>query len=522
MAKDLIGKTIAGRYRILEEIGRGGLTTVYKALDTRFNRVVALKVLHSHFARDVEFERRFQHEANVLARLRHPNIVQMYEYGRADGLAYLVVEYVEGSLADVLAEGKPLDVDYAIEIVRQVGEALSYAHRQGIIHRDIKPSNILVSKDGRVLLSDLGLAIAASKPTITEIGTILGTVDYMSPEQAMGKPVDARSDIYSLGSVLYELLTGRLPFSGESPWQLLHQIIYEPPLPPRRLNPVVPPAVEHVVLRALAKDPDQRYQTVDELVAALVEVSEAPAPTVCASRAPAPAPRASYLPLLGAFGGLLLLALLALTLRFGPALWNWARNQPILAASVASGVLLVLSLGLIARLRHRALFCPPPSGVPPAPSPSPPATEETIPYTPAPAPSTALLRTEPSAMAWLLVLNGPHRGQQLRLADSVSIGRAAHCDIILDDGTVSREHAKIRLENGRFYIYDLGSFNGTFVNGIRVMKQALRDRDEIRLGNTIMLFVQAVSPEDLTAEAKRRLREFDLIWDQLTRSVRYD
>lgn len=524
MSEDLIDKTIAGRYRVLEVIGQGGLTTVYKALDARLNRVVALKVLLPYFARDVEFERRFQHEANALARLRHPNIVQMYEYGEADGLAYLVVEYVgERSLADILAEGKPLDVDYAIEIVRQVGEALSYVHRMGIIHRDIKPSNILVSRDGRVLVSDFGLGKAAGAISLTEIGTIVGTPEYMSPEQAKGERLDARSDIYSLGLVLYELLTGRPSFSGETPWELLHETIYQAPPPLRRFNPTVSPAVERAVLKALAKKPNQRYQTVDELVAALVEASKAPAPSKrYAPRAP------SLAPLSCAFVGLLG-ALLALTLVFGPILWNWARNQPVLAGLVALGALLMLLLGLITWSRLRAPFGPSPfipeTPVTEAPSPteSRPITSETMPYTESPVAATRMLGREPIAMAWLVVLNGPQRGHHLRLADSVTIGRdASRCDIVLADPTISVEHARIRLENSHFYIYDLASTNGTFVNGLQVTRQELRDRDEIRMGHLIMLFMRVASPEDLTVEAKRRLREFDSVWDQLTRSVRHD
>jgi len=541
MNQEMIGKIIAGRYRILGELGQGGLGTIYKALDTRLNRVVAIKVFLPYF-RDAEFVRRFQHEADVLSRLAHPNIVKIFEYEEAEGLTYLVTEYADGgSLADILAKGKPLDVDYAVEIIRQVGEALGYAHRQGIIHRDIKPSNILFFSDGRVLLSDFGLAIAPSEPTITRIGTIMGTPEYMSPEQAMGKLVDARSDIYSLGLILYQLLTGRLPFSTDSPGSMLYAHVHESPQPLRQFNPAVPPALEQAVLRALAKDPKQRYQTADEFVAALVKASETPAlaqryaslssPPYAAARPSAKVGCAWQLTwvLVGLLGTVVLAAV------FGPTLGNWAQSQPLLALLATVAAVIVVSVALIVRRSsHRVrakMLAPSPQSttlVPPMPArpsriESRPITRETIPHAESPVPATAILRRAPGAMAWLLVLNGPYRGRHLRLADSVTIGRdRINCDVHFDDNTVSRQHAKIRLENSRFCIYDLGSSNGTFVNGVQVMKQELRDRDEIRIGNTIMLFVQAVSPEDLTVEAKRRLREFDSIWDQLTRSACHD
>jgi tRNA A-37 threonylcarbamoyl transferase component Bud32 len=534
MNQEMIGKTIAGRYHILEVIGLGGAGTVYKALDARLQKVVALKMLSHHFTHDAEFKRRFQQEALVMAPLNHPNIVQVYDYGEADGLSYLVMEYIEGtSLEHFLSERKPLAVDYAIEIIRQVGKALSYAHRQGIIHRDLKPSNILISRDGRILLSDLGLAIAPGGRTITDIGTIVGTPAYMSPEQAMGKPVDARSDIYSLGLILYQLLTGRLPFSTDSPGSMLYAHVHESPPPLRWFNPAVPPLVEQAVLKALAKDPKQRYQTVDEFVAVLSLSVRAmvPAPALTEKYSPSPPPYAAARPsyMVGCAWQLILVGFLgtvALVAVFGPTLGNWVQSQPLLTLLATLAAVIVVSVALIVRrvsyrVRAEVLAAPPPSPAVAPPIPAQPRrvesqpTGETIPYAEPPVAGTFLLQREPSAMAWLLVLNGPHRGRHFPLADSVAIGREVGCDVVLDDPTASRQHARMRLENSRFYIYDLASSNGTFVNGVKVMKQELRDRDEIRIGNTIMLFVQAVSPEDLTVEAKRRLREFDSTWDQL-------
>jgi serine/threonine protein kinase len=235
MSDPTIGRTIADRYRVLDVIGRGGSATVYKALDTRRNTVCALKLLDARFADDFVLKERIQQEVKVSLRLKHPNLVRVFDVGEADGQTYLVMEYVERSLAALLVEGKPITADLAIEIVRRVGAALSYVHSQGLVHRDIKPSNILISSDNRVLLSDLGLAIVATQPSLTERGAVLGTPQYMSPEQAQGEPLDARSDIYSLGMVLYEMLTGRVAFTAGSTRDILRQQVHQDPIPLRKL-----------------------------------------------------------------------------------------------------------------------------------------------------------------------------------------------------------------------------------------------------------------------------------------------
>ncbi len=272
MSDEVIAETFANRFRILETIGRGGLGTVYKALDTHFQRLVALKVLR--FSPDAESRQRFLKEADVLARLNHPNIVRVYDAGEAGGLPYLALEYVEGqNLQQIVKEDRRLDAAKAVYIVLQVGKALEYAHSRGVVHRDVKPSNILISTQGQVFLTDFGLAIAPGSATLTGAGTIAGTVGYMSPEQAMGKPLDARSDIFSLGVVLYELWTGRPPFSGVTLVDVLRQIIEQEPPRPRELNPSVPvaPSVEEALRRSLAKQPEQRFLTAEQLVTALAE-----------------------------------------------------------------------------------------------------------------------------------------------------------------------------------------------------------------------------------------------------------
>jgi len=519
-----------GRYRILGVLGRGGAGTVYRAFDPRLNRVVVLKVLRPEFADTRFYQQRFHREAQASSRLHHPNIVTVYEVGEADGLFYQVMEYVEGrSLREVMGGPPPHDPDYGIEIIRQVGAALGYAHESGVVHGDIKPENILLSKDNRVVLTDFGLARGPGEASLTEIGTVMGTWGYVSPEQAMGRPVDARSDLFSLGIVLYEVLTGQLPFGGPP------SIVHENPVPPEQLNPAVPPAVGAVVLKALEKDPDLRYQSAADFVFALLDAS-AVVPSV---HREAQIPPAAAAPVWRAAG------------------WRWSLTAFFLGVvglaifekrvfghewvGIAL-VLIVLSIAfslILSRWRPRAFtmisVAPTPTDtVTPKTLPAPPPTRETVPqdhdqatqeglpYVPPPVAATQLVQREPSAMAWLLVLNGPHRGRQFRLKDRVTIGRTPTCDVVLDDESWSREHATVYLKDDRFHVMDQGSSNGTLLNGVQTQTHELRDRDEIQIGKTIMLFIQAASPEDLTAEAKRRLREFDSVWEQLTRSVRHD
>jgi len=271
MGHEEVGKSIVRRYRVLETIGRGGLGTVYKAVDTRLNRLVAVKVLD--FASDAVAKERLRVEAGALARLNHPNIVQMYDVGENEGLVYLAFEFVDGpTLAQLMADGKPLEWPYAIEVIQQVGAALACAHKIGIVHRDVKPTNIIISKEGRVVLLDFGLAIAPGAPTLTKIGMIMGTSAYMSPEQVLGKPVDARSDVFSLGLVCYELLTGRRPFSADSVAESFRNIVENAPVPPQDITPSVPRVLGEIVMKSLAKEPDQRFQTVDDFLSELAKV----------------------------------------------------------------------------------------------------------------------------------------------------------------------------------------------------------------------------------------------------------
>lgn len=275
--EELIGKTLSGRYKIVRLIGRGGMASVYLAHQESLGIDVALKVLQGPYVDDPSFFARFRQEAKTLFQLHHEHIVSVHDFNREGDLVYLVMEYVDGgSLSQRLAPGRPLLLEDAIRITTQVGSALVHAHGCGIVHRDIKPSNILFRRDGRAVLSDFGIVkvINESAQQLTRGMMAIGTAAYMSPEQGLGRPVDARSDIYSLGIVLYEMLTGRVPFEAETPSGTIYQHIHQAPEPPRKLNPAIPPAVEQVILRAIAKEPDRRYQTVHQFMQALQEACQ--------------------------------------------------------------------------------------------------------------------------------------------------------------------------------------------------------------------------------------------------------
>ena len=260
---------IDGRYRVVNRIGSGGMADVWCADDTQLGRKVALKLLHARFAEDDEFVERFRREASSAAGLQHPNVVGVFDRGEWDGTYYIAMEYLPGrSLKQLVRDHGALDPALAVSIVVQILKAARFAHRRGIVHRDIKPHNVIVDEEGRAKVTDFGIARAGASD-MTETGSIMGTAQYLSPEQAQGHPVDARADLYSVGVVLYELLTGRVPFDGESAVTIALKHVSEEPVPPGQLNPDVPPALEAVVMRAMAKDPAQRYQDADSFIFAL-------------------------------------------------------------------------------------------------------------------------------------------------------------------------------------------------------------------------------------------------------------
>ena len=282
-----IGSVVDGRYRVVSRLGSGGMADVYCAEDQQLGRRVALKVLYRRFAEDQEFVERFRREASSAAGLQHQHVVSVYDRGEWDGTYWIAMEYLEGrSLKRVIQEEGPLAPERAIDLATQILRAARFAHRRGIIHRDLKPHNVIVDADGRAKVTDFGIARAGASD-MTQTGSIMGTAQYLSPEQAQGHAVSAQSDIYSVGIILYEMLTGRVPFEGESAVTIALKQVSEQPVPPSQLNPAVTPALEATVMRALAKDPAQRYPDADAFIAAL-QGEEVP-PTAATAIAASPA-----------------------------------------------------------------------------------------------------------------------------------------------------------------------------------------------------------------------------------------
>jgi serine/threonine-protein kinase len=257
---------LSDRYELREQLGAGGMAEVYLGRDRVLGRTIAIKTLLSQYGGDPHFIERFRLEAQHAAALNHPNVVSVYDTGSDNGTHYIVMEYVEGkTLRDIIREEGPLLPERVAEIGADVCAGVSVAQSHGIVHRDIKPANIMVTPSGTVKVADFGIARAVSGDTVTQTAMVLGTAQYFSPEQAQSAPVDARSDIYSLGVVLYEMLTRQVPFTGSSPVAIAYKHVKEAPILPSRLNPDVPPALESIVMKAMAKNPDNRYQTAQEM-----------------------------------------------------------------------------------------------------------------------------------------------------------------------------------------------------------------------------------------------------------------
>ncbi len=383
MRIDLAGQTI-GAYRIIEQIGQGGMAVVYKAYEPALDRYVAIKVLPEYFAHDPDFVARFEREAKAIAKLDHPNILPIYGYGRDDGLTYIVMRYVQaGTLREMM--GKPLDLRTAAGIVRQVAEALNYAHQNGVVHRDVKPSNILMADGKWALLTDFGLArMVESSAQLTKSGVGVGTPAYMSPEQGQGLKVDTRTDVYSLGVMVYEMVTGQVPYDAETPMAIVLKHITAPLPLPRKVNPGIPEAVERVILKAMAKTPGARFHTTTDLADALDKaVAKLPMPAKGEEVKPAPtvvqanrdtalvdagvptlrvrAPAAKKIMPLWALGGIGVVALLML-----------------IAGMVFVGVRLISSPKPTMRVVAAATSTKPATQAPR------PATQSTIPVTPVP------------------------------------------------------------------------------------------------------------------------------------------
>jgi eukaryotic-like serine/threonine-protein kinase len=261
----ILGRRISDRYKLLELIGEGGMALVYKAEDLILDRIVAVKILRSEFSTNDEFIKRFHREAEAATSLNHPNIVSIFDVGEDNGIYFIVMEYIEGkTLKDKIRELGVIPVPRAIRIMEQIASAIAHAHESHIVHRDIKPHNILIDPMGNAKVTDFGIAIAATSATITHTNSILGSVHYFSPEQARGSVVNAKSDIYSMGIVLYEMVTGSLPFSGDSPVSVALKHLQEKLPHPKLINGSIPQSVENIILRALAKDPKKRYENAKE------------------------------------------------------------------------------------------------------------------------------------------------------------------------------------------------------------------------------------------------------------------
>ena len=264
---NLEGKLIGNRYEILEKIGNGGMATVYKAQDKVLKRYVAIKVLREEFTTDEEFIRRFNTEAQSAASLAHQNIVSIFDVGMEDNIYYIVMELIQGkTLKQIIDEDGVLPWKWSLNIAIQIASALEVAHKNNIVHRDIKPHNIIITEDGIAKVTDFGIAKAVSNSTITAFGTTIGSVHYFSPEHARGGFTDAKSDLYSLGVVMYEMLTGRVPFDADTPVSIALKHMQEKPIEPIKLNPSIPYSVNKIIMKAMEKDLNLRYQSATEML----------------------------------------------------------------------------------------------------------------------------------------------------------------------------------------------------------------------------------------------------------------
>src|SRR5215471_17484780 len=269
---------LGDRYLLQSRIGSGGMATIYRARDLEADRIVAVKVLRETYSTDPKFVARFQREARAASALKHPNIVQVYDYGQTNGNYYIVMELIDGTdLRSYLSTYKVLDVDRAIIIAHDVALGLGAAHRRGIVHRDVKPQNVLVGRGGSIKLTDFGIASVykdINAERLTTTGMTLGTVQYYAPEQAQGEIVTPAADVYALGIVMYEMLTGHPPFDGDTPVAVAMQHIQDPPTPPSQLNPSIPPVLEEIILHSLEKVPEMRFRDGSQLARALETLGE--------------------------------------------------------------------------------------------------------------------------------------------------------------------------------------------------------------------------------------------------------
>lgn len=409
--QDLVERAL-GKYVIIEEIGRGGMGAVYRARDMELDRIVALKVLSPYLVGEPHLVQRFMREARLAANLDHPNIVTIYDIGGEGSYYYFAMKFLDGmTLKEYLRQHGPLPLDKILDIIRQLASALDYAHGQNLIHRDVKPGNVMVANDGTVCLTDFGLAKVAENLKLTASGDTIGTLEYMAPEQARGNAEKA-SDIYSLGVIAYEMLAGRLPFQGNNQATLLYQHLHDPPPPLHQWNPQVPPEIEAAVLKAMAKEPAQRFPTAGEFFQALQEGARRGLPVVPARQAAAPAPANAAAPAAPAPRRKAWTTLLQEIARRVPPLpampglpplppfvrrWGW----PLAAGLVLA---LLLAVGLPLLLGAPGGAAPPPTATPPPQTARPTVTP--APPTPTPEPPTPTPPPEEPITADMALLCG--------------------------------------------------------------------------------------------------------------------
>jgi serine/threonine protein kinase len=491
----LVGKSL-GQFRIVERIGAGGMATVFKAYQPNLDRYVAVKVLPAYHARDPIFLKRFQQEARSVAKLQHANIVPIHEFGEQDGITFIVMEYVDGgTLKDRLK--RSISVAESVDFVIQAAEGLGCAHGHGIVHRDVKPANMLVRKDGHLLLSDFGIAkILEGTSNLTRAGTGIGTPQYMSPEQGTGQAVDRRSDIYSLGIVLFHALTGKVPFNADSPISITVKHLNEP-LPIEKLREAgVPLPIEQVVIKMTAKSAADRYQTTDALIEALTSAVVAshlslprwrsglqpsmPLPPVT----PIPPAFPSSGPLSNPAAGMIYNAPVSQPLQSQPLPVSQPLQSQPLPVSQSLGIsgsrpslITVSCFRCGAANQSDRLFCT--------------SCGYELSDRKAAADRVGAPNGRP-ILARLTFQNGQLAGRAyLFHQDVTTIGRTNGNDLIISGRTVSRRHARFWFDTNRWYIADMQSANGTLVNNLRIQpNQAvpLNDGDSINFGDEIVTF----------------------------------
>jgi predicted Ser/Thr protein kinase len=540
----MIGQVV-GDYRISKQLGEGGMGMVYLADHLQLRQKVAIKALHPTLFNNDNARDRFVREAEVLARLNHPNIIRLLNFYNIPQGCFIVMEFAEGeTLEDKLQKGGLINPSVAVPCFVQVLHALDYAHRLGVIHRDLKPSNIMLATGGIAKLLDFGTAKLADAPRLTQQGMTLGTIIYMSKEQLLGKPLDARSDVYSLGVTLYETTTGQLPFYDEEEKKLVLKIAKQEPIPPSQHYPPMPKDLEKIILKSLAKVPEDRFQTAEEMAQALETFARAggimapataatpqvkappPVPVHEKEKAapppkPAPAPVKAAPPprrgssamlhplfLLGVF---LLVAAIGFGVGLPLVVAGLSRTVGIEIGAGGGGLALVcMLLGLLLGKKSgakkrlcpkcgRALlktnkecpFCKP--GGAGSPDQAGDWVGETVnqKFQPnsAPVPMPGNLPSPPPGGGVLLIVDGADKGRQYPLGPSapVTIGRAPGNTIILSDPGVSSNHCSIVHDGQRFVVQDLGARNGVFVNNAKVSRQPLNGGDLVVLGQTRIL-----------------------------------